>query len=62
MAKLSTGDFSGIRYIIEGNILDIKSEGDFDKRGIVSNKLSELGDADLQSVINETVGSPKATK
>lgn len=62
LAKLNAGDFSGIPYLIVGNILDDKSENDFDKRGVVSNELFGIPEADLQSVINEIVAGVRATK
>lgn len=62
MTKLNNGDFSGIRFIIFGNVLDIKSGNNFDQRGIVSNELFGLRDVDLQSIVDEVVARAKGAK
>ncbi|KAK2760933.1 hypothetical protein FQN54_002175 [Arachnomyces sp. PD_36] len=62
MEKLKVGDLSGIGPIIIGNCIDPESGNDFAGRGILSNELLSIPEADLQALVDESVARVKATK
>lgn len=62
LAKLATGDFSGISHLIVASALDDRTGSDFDTCGVVANEIFDLPDVNLQDAINNIVAEAQNEK